>query len=1294
MATWEGIKPFNCEQGPKSANWICQTCHENGDESIVHERVIKLSGCTFPIQAKKISKEAKEAWRLFTTVSPKDSRQSAGGHLAAARKQQAQIRQPSVPSSPTRPSGNGPKKSLIVCLSVGNSQKDEQSRRRDSNVFPNLVSNGQDWSITPNRPPTPPESVSDSQDVANRSCKASPVKPNFAQPQDIQDQRLNESYKTSRQASEVSNLHGRQAAQIEEDDGEVSVISTTARKKRRLHRGLKERPSSPPVAPSSADDPPTKKLKLDPSFHSNGNLLEKWTNTAKSRAPELTMTSETAGTKDANLASLSTHQPDGASRSILPLQEMVDVPAGQPLVGVMEEPSRFAEEAVVHPIYPTSGQAKVKLPKVPPMGLDGTAAEEPSIHGKQNPAVDPLIESNQMPSDQQTANGNPSLPDGAAEEMLKESENVESVAVETIDDRSGFERGEDEVVQSTPKSAVNDKPQLLVVEADPIYNGTNATVRESLKEAAAHNFPPPHAWSNSTRASWDSVHALRGSQPTSDPRYLGKQRRSQLTGVSSFAPEVPSTLDFLQEQKLPKPVASTQDMDRTVTFEGVPQDMLMAPDGFTTYQQCPPSSVFTSASGITRMTNEANKTLSPSKSEASNQLASKSGTHVCQSTSTAQTHEKSAPQAKPKSMPSDYIEDMLAAARVTKATSPVTEPSYNIQWSAINAPPNKQGATQTPSGAEESQRASEMKNRKRRSRPPEPTSLPKLAPAPSPPAASGNEHQRNGSNMSNNARAERHPETATEVAAETAAEFLTTNQPLRQITMQPAPDVTYLGSTPSGHVSGNMQPDLKGNRSSLHPKQSQKYSDFGPPPSCERQVVPATAESPPKKGALGTSSNFASVSPPLLASHGYPWMNRPKSRSWSTRERGRSSSPATIRKKTESYREASQRTGSPQSGDQVRRMAASRERPDQGLQPVVADAMGNSQPDLETHDQGPNALPALEHADIFTRYPQRTSVRAAMMRPEATRQDFKQDHAGSSTTSSNVPAITHILPKPQTLNQPVHSRGCSGPLQQTMPIIHPPAFAQPPATTVPATPGSVPATLSNSQLPLSYAFFERNSSFSQPSQLANQVQDRRQSTEVDAMNGQNTRKASQRTLRPISTYPPPLGTSPAVQGDHGVHDVNNGTANGASVTAGQPMQPPTHAPSPVTQYLSHHFMQDPPQKIPGYDDQLRRHLQHTKLRICISDSTDTEIFRLGDCKSTRDFITKILTASRVEPSAVDKLRITFDWMPEGKKGRKFVMRLDDQADGFGHVYDEIHAKFRDMGYSVTVIDVDVLLKNK
>ncbi|KAG8534154.1 uncharacterized protein KY384_000998 [Bacidia gigantensis] len=292
-------KPFDCEAGHVSPHWICKTCRQNGDNSIVGDRVIKLPDCSFPL---KPSKQEKVAWVAFISIYGKDGRRSEGGHLAGSNKR-LEISETPKPVPVDKKAVEKP--SLIVHLKIGKPREAES----DNKVEPPAVSSppqmGDQWSTTVNRPPTPPDSIAEAQSIVGASNKTSPVDLDFQsssvdQPKsrapDHQNSTEKERHETTRKSPAV--------VEIEDDD--ITILTAAPRKRRRLHQGLREgeetdlsaedqtgltiEQSAEPASEKSDDKKilestllVDKTPKIRPASHSNDALLEKWISTAERR---------------------------------------------------------------------------------------------------------------------------------------------------------------------------------------------------------------------------------------------------------------------------------------------------------------------------------------------------------------------------------------------------------------------------------------------------------------------------------------------------------------------------------------------------------------------------------------------------------------------------------------------------------------------------------------------------------------------------------------------------------------------------------------------------------------------------------------------------------------------------------------------------------------------------------------------------------------------------------------------------------------------------------------------------
>ena len=113
---------------------------------------------------------------------------------------------------------------------------------------------------------------------------------------------------------------------------------------------------------------------------------------------------------------------------------------------------------------------------------------------------------------------------------------------------------------------------------------------------------------------------------------------------------------------------------------------------------------------------------------------------------------------------------------------------------------------------------------------------------------------------------------------------------------------------------------------------------------------------------------------------------------------------------------------------------------------------------------------------------------------------------------------------------------------------------------------------------------------------------------------------------------------------------------------------------------------------------LRHFIEQTKLHVYppLNEDNDFEIVRLGAYSSADHFLSRVLSTIPEFAIKVSKLRVTFQWMPEGNRGRTMAMRLDDperKEDAFKHICDEISNQFRIVGSGAPVtLIVDVVLK--
>ena len=1135
-------KAFDCNQGPRSANWICQTCHDNGDESVVDERVIKLSGCSFPTQAKHISKSEKEAWRLFASISPKNARRSSGGHLAAARERLAQRHEPTEFPAIMKSIEEAPKKSLKVVLKLGQPKKAGPPARSDASLFPNLARNNQDWSITPNRPPTPPESS------AGGSAKASPVKSNFAPPPKLPAQSQDRLAAISRQPGQVSDMHDNQTALGEADDG-LSIISSHQKKRKRLYRGLKHRALSPGETVSRGDDRLTKGWTLDSSFQSNEDLLEKWTISAQRRASGDTNATLDAPMLKANRSSptiKSDHQVaeysfglDGAEAS-RPMRE----PSVELLDALLADPHAELSEDLLM----TMGRTPIQAGKNP-IDKDSMDIDEPSSKAIKLSSKDPEMDIDPAKQEEPLAEANPSIPDQQAmkaeersldrQEMLHQSNSEQSqleelqVAKSQIE-RPGGARPEAAHTHVTPEpmSTMGRLRRTFAVEYDPIYNGNDAKVLESLSEAAAQNFSV-HSWSDRTSVPWETWSPSTSYQPRSD-------HRSMTQDISS--PETTQYLRHFEMSETKKPAeifpkGSSKDSEKgfAADIEQL-QQATAARTATTTCEQRPTLSTSVDAEHIGPTATEAQKTSAASASR-SPKLLTQDSTSQADSTHHALTG-AAVSRSQPQNTPRDYIDDMLAAARATKEASPVTAPSYSIQWSPVNAPGSSQNSTEPSRRTQSGPAPATERKPKARSRAPKSKPLPKLAPTPSPFTSSEDRHQRGKYYLSRPDAMVSIPPTPTAAVATLA----TNTQPFRQIALGPAPEIIDLESSRYHHLGHGLQPSTD-NGASDSARGVRTSSIHDQSSVAEQRGSISSMGNRPNYGAAGAIEDHKIGSAPQQAPPTYPFLTHPRTTSVSGPVRSSNLS-------SEAY-----------------------ERPN--LAPA-------SMAGMDTNIQRPkgsgsfdhNGLPSLEHTEIFTR----NLRQLPSPYPRAT-----------ATASGNMAQLDHMSP-------------------------------------------SRPAPMD----------FRYNQMHQVP---------------------------SYRRIEPFVSPAPAINSLP----------------RSPAVLPTRPIR----ALAPQGQQLSReHLPKD------GYSDEVRRHLEQTKLRICVNNSSDTEILRLGGCQNQQEFINKILSFAAVHPRAVEKFRITFDWMPEGTKGRSFIMKLSDQEDGFGHINDEIHGKFMRFGFSVTMIDVDILLKEQ
>ncbi|KAL9098888.1 MAG: hypothetical protein Q9163_005532 [Psora crenata] len=1266
MATWHGVKgichpcrellvddkPFNCEKGPDSTNWICQTCHENGDESIVEKGVIKLGNCTFPIQARQIPKETKEAWRLFTTVSPRGCRRSAGGHLAAARNQKEQDHQLDTASSPLESTGNGREKSLTASLSVGKSLNGGSEDVENSVMFPNLLRNTQEWSITPNRPPTPPESDADNQDGTNESAEVS-------QPQDAHNQRPDQSHGFSKRPSEVGDSHFKENTLVG-DGGNVMSTTSTTKKKRRLHRGLKDTPQSPSL-------PPSKKPKPDLLFYTNEELMDKWTNTAKWRASESVDVAENGSAKGAN--------PPRGSTSLQ--KDMGDRP------GLHSSSSTPPGEALLEPAYPSFVKAKRNLQKKLPMGLDGTVGDVPSSEVDQTMALHSPLGASLMSTGQQRGDVESRM---LAGEVSTGSNAGNPVAVESINEQPSSKRAVSGLGRSTSDSGTKEPLRTRMFQKNPIHNEGSARVGEAPREAEVLNLSPPHAWSRSTLASGDSVYGLHDNQPAIDQSHQESQRGCLEGVVSSAAPDVPNNMNMNspREQNFPHRTTVTEDVDCTMTDDHEPQQSPGAVDRSIAYQQSLSSSAFNNTSKPPQVASEAEKPSSTSGSKVSDQVIADSDMQICQSESPhLPSNNAAATNPRRKIMPSDYIEDMLAAAKATKESSLSTEPSFNVQFCPINAPANKQGGTTGTLSTPQARQAPEKKARKRRAKASEPLTLPKLAPAPFAKATCSSDGRQVGKQTSDNTTSRATLGTPTQMTTEPAPPNSATDRPSLSSITDTAPEAIRNEDLSTSRVGSNTQPGCGGTRTSRRLREPETCSNLRPCSRDEGTDPPVRAEGGSSGGVGSAPPNSGSLATSPQAQPSYPWLNLPQQELEPEPEPAPSSQrfplPTSLQHEEEPQRITPSLPASSSPNVQVEQVTSPRQITEQ-RPPLPPSVMANVHGQSGPHTYPSQELPSLGHSEIFTSHSPPAPREPSRRLPEP------------YLNALEAPSATSEIPQMQAPNTSAHPRYHHGLNPQGEPMSNPQRSSSHPMANnahALASVASGPATTPNGQLPSAYAFPNQNSASFQPFQHVNPAPTYQRLTDTCAVDAQRREHRSPQTLVPIATFPSPFRALPAMHINHEVQFASHRRPPAGSVPAGPP---PGYAISPATHYPPPIPLPNPPHHDPGYNDRLARHLHHTKLRINLERSADTVIVRLGDCTTTDLFIMKIMAAMGLPRNTIRMLRITFDWIPEWKRGRTMLMTPYDRADAFGHIYDEIHTRFRMTGYSVSIIDVELWQK--
>lgn len=219
--------------------------------------------------SQKPTRAEKNAWIAFELTHPKNCRRSEGGHLAAAEKVEKVETQAEKPS-------------LLVILKIpkGKAALEDEIEAASSSLSNRASGNGE-WSTTVNRPPTPPESVMGGADAHVSSNQPSPWVSSFpGSPLKSTPVDTFASEPASRRGSEQSKNSVITTADAK--DGNAS----SPRKRRRLHRGLKDKTEFP-LSPETATFEPAKKaVKLDTRFQTNENLLAKFNTSAERRSSD------------------------------------------------------------------------------------------------------------------------------------------------------------------------------------------------------------------------------------------------------------------------------------------------------------------------------------------------------------------------------------------------------------------------------------------------------------------------------------------------------------------------------------------------------------------------------------------------------------------------------------------------------------------------------------------------------------------------------------------------------------------------------------------------------------------------------------------------------------------------------------------------------------------------------------------------------------------------------------------------------------------------------------------------
>ena len=219
--------------------------------------------------SQKPTRVEKNAWIAFELTHPKNCRRSEGGHLAAAEKVEKVEKQ-------------APQPSLLVILKIpkGNLVSEDEVEAASASLSNRASGNGE-WSTTVNRPPTPPESVMGGADAHGSSNQPSPWVASFPG-SPLKSTPLNTfaSEPASRRGSEQSKNSIVTTADVKDEN------TLSPRKRRRLHRGLKDTTEFPLSPETSTFEPAKKAVKLETRFQTNENLLAKFNTSAERRSSD------------------------------------------------------------------------------------------------------------------------------------------------------------------------------------------------------------------------------------------------------------------------------------------------------------------------------------------------------------------------------------------------------------------------------------------------------------------------------------------------------------------------------------------------------------------------------------------------------------------------------------------------------------------------------------------------------------------------------------------------------------------------------------------------------------------------------------------------------------------------------------------------------------------------------------------------------------------------------------------------------------------------------------------------